>query len=85
MAHPQDQLGQIFRVTLSDDKSFADASVDLPPSCVFVGTNGAGRSNFVNDSLTESKGLAFRRRDDIGAVRRRKSGEPEPTKGCEVA
>ncbi|MCP4549666.1 MAG: AAA family ATPase, partial [bacterium] len=65
-------------------KSLADVSVELDPLTILVGPNGVGKSNFldalsfVQQSLAESIGLAFKSRGGISAVRRRGVGPPRP-------
>ena len=70
------------RVRVRNFKSIADAVVDLGALTVFVGANGAGKSNFtdvlafVRDALTHSVDLAFKNRAGIQAVRRISVGHP---------
>lgn len=63
-------------------RSISEATVDLGCLNVFVGLNGAGKTNFldalafVNDCLSESVELAFKNRGGIAAVRRKSAGHP---------
>lgn len=75
-------IPRIRQVRIRNYKSIANAVVDLDLLTVFVGANGAGKSNFsdalafVRDSLTHSVELAFKNRGGIQAVRRRSGGHP---------
>jgi predicted ATPase len=72
----------IVRVHVRNFRSISQATVDLPPFCVLVGQNGAGKSNFVDalafvrDCLADSVELAFKGRGGIRVVRRISGGHP---------
>lgn len=63
-------------------RSIGEATVELGALNVFVGLNGAGKSNlldslaFVGDCLSESVEMAFKNRGGIAAVRRSSAGHP---------
>lgn len=63
-------------------RSIGGATIELGQLNVFVGVNGAGKSNvldalaFVSDCLSESVELAFKNRGGIAAVRRMSAGHP---------
>jgi predicted ATPase len=62
---------RIRTVQIKNYKSLADVSVELEPFTVFVGHNGSGKSNFIDaiafvqESLSESVEIAFKRRGGI--------------------
>lgn len=70
------------RVLLRNYKSIAACDVRLGPLTYLVGSNGAGKSNFldalhlVRDALSGSLDNALNERGGIGEVRRRSSGHP---------
>ncbi len=82
MAAPKQEPGQITNAYVRNYKSLAEVAVGLPRFCVLIGTNGVGKSNFIDamafvkDSLSESMDLAFKKRGGQGAVRRRSGGHP---------
>lgn len=75
-------MARIREVHVRNYKSIGEATVDLSPLTIFVGANGAGKSNFLDalgfvaDALTDSVELAFKNRGGIAAVRRRSGGHP---------
>lgn len=75
-------IGRIRQVQIRNYKSIGKAVVDLQGLTMFVGANGAGKSNFldalafVSDCLTGSVELAFKNRGGLSAVRRRSGGHP---------
>lgn len=75
-------VGRLRQVHIRNYKSIAEARVELGPLNVLVGSNGAGKSNFldalafVRDCLDDSIELAFRNRGGIAAVRRMSEGHP---------
>ena len=70
------------QVTLRNYKSIGQCKVDLSELNVLVGSNGTGKSNFidalrlVSESLSETLDYAIRQRGGIGEVRRRSGGHP---------
>ena len=70
------------QVTLRNYKSIGQCKVDLSGLNVLVGSNGTGKSNFidalrlVSESLSETLDYAIRQRGGIGEVRRRSGGHP---------
>lgn len=72
----------IRKVQIRNYRSIGQAVVDLETFTALVGTNGAGKSNFVDalafvrDCIGESIELAFKNRGGISAVRRRSGGHP---------
>lgn len=70
------------RVVLRNYKSIAFCDVRLGPLTYLVGTNGSGKSNFldalhlVRDALTGSLDNALAERGGLSEVRRRSSGHP---------
>ncbi|MDO8414464.1 MAG: AAA family ATPase [Gallionellaceae bacterium] len=70
------------RVVLRNYKSIATCDVRLAPLVYLVGTNGAGKSNFldalhlVHDALIGSLDNALNKRGGLPDVRRRSSGHP---------
>jgi predicted ATPase len=70
------------RVVLRNYKSIGQCDVRLRPLTYLVGTNGAGKSNFldalhfVRDALTGSLDNAINERGGLSEVRRRSSGHP---------
>ena len=70
------------QVHIRNYKSISQATVDLGSLTIFVGANGAGKSNFIDalafvgECLSDSVGMAFKNRGGIGAVRRRSGGHP---------
>jgi len=70
------------RVVLRNYKSIATCDVRLGPLTYLVGTNGSGKSNFldalhlVRDALTSSLDNALAERGGLSEVRRRSSGHP---------
>lgn len=72
----------ISHVKLKNYRSIAACDVALHPLTVLVGSNGAGKSNFLDalklvaDSLRSSLEHALRERGGINEVRRRSSGHP---------
>jgi hypothetical protein len=72
----------ITRVQLKNYRSFKACDVKLDRLAFFVGTNGSGKSNFldalrlITDALNTSLDHALRDRGGIGEVRRRSSGPP---------
>jgi len=74
--------GRIRQVQIRNYKSIGQAEVTLGGLTIFVGANGAGKSNFldalafVGDSLSDSVELAFKNRGGLAAVRRRSGGHP---------
>jgi predicted ATPase len=77
-----DGIARLRRVHIRNYKSISQVTVDLGPLTIFVGANGAGKSNFidalafVSECLSDSVELAFKNRGGIGAVRRRSGGHP---------
>ncbi|MHC4199688.1 MAG: AAA family ATPase, partial [Planctomycetota bacterium] len=73
---------RIRRVHIENYKSIARGTTDLGPFTALVGTNGSGKSNFIDalmfvqESLSGSLELAFKNRGGIGAVRRISGGHP---------
>ncbi|MFH1071351.1 MAG: AAA family ATPase [Candidatus Glassbacteria bacterium] len=69
-------------LTIKNYKSINSARITLEPLTVLVGPNGAGKSNcvdalaFIQQSLSGSVELAFKKRGGIGAVRRKSLGHP---------
>ncbi len=76
------EVARLRQVHIRNYKSISQATVDLEPLTIFVGANGAGKSNFidalafVSECLSDSVELAFKSRGGIGAVRRRSGGHP---------
>lgn len=76
------EVPRLRQVHIRNYKSISQATVDLEPLTIFVGANGAGKSNFidalafVSECLSDSVELAFKSRGGIGAVRRRSGGHP---------
>lgn len=74
--------GRVRQVQIRNYKSIGQADVALGGLTIFVGANGAGKSNFldalafVSESLTDSVELAFKNRGGLAAVRRRSGGHP---------
>lgn len=72
----------IRRVVLRNFRSIAACDVRLEPFTLLVGTNGSGRSNFLDslqfvaDALRETLDQALRDRGTIRAVRRISGGHP---------
>lgn len=72
----------ITRLRVKNFKSVRDIDVSLPGLAVFVGENGAGKSNvldalrFVKEALDDNLDHAIRERGGISEVRRRSSGRP---------
>ncbi len=72
----------ITRVVLRNYRSIGQCDVRLGPLTYLVGTNGAGKSNFVDalhlvsDALTSSLDQALNLRGGLGEVRRRSAGHP---------
>ena len=70
------------QVTLRNYKSIGQCKVDLSGLNVLIGSNGTGKSNFidalrlVSESLSETLDYAIRQRGGIGEVRRRSGGHP---------
>ncbi|HEY3325737.1 MAG TPA: AAA family ATPase [Novimethylophilus sp.] len=70
------------RVVLRNYKSIASCDVRLGPLTYLVGTNGSGKSNFldalhlVRDALSGSLDNALNDRSGLAEVRRRSSGHP---------
>lgn len=70
------------RVVLRNYKSIAACDVTLSPLTYLVGTNGSGKSNFldalhfVRDALNGSLDNALNERGGLSEVRRRSSGHP---------
>jgi len=70
------------RVVLRNYKSIAACDVPLGPLTYLVGTNGSGKSNFldalhlVRDALSGSLDNALNERGGLSEVRRRSSGHP---------
>ncbi len=62
---------RIRMVQIKNYKSLAAVSVELEPFTVFVGANGSGKSNFIDalafvqESLSESVEIAFKRRGGL--------------------
>lgn len=75
-------IPRIKQVQIRNYKSIGLAVVDLEPFTALVGANGAGKSNFIDalafvqECLSQSIELAFKKRGGIGAVRRRSGGHP---------
>ncbi len=72
----------ITRVALRNYRSIGQCDVRLGPLVYLVGTNGAGKSNFldalhlVKDALTTSLDQALNLRGGLSEVRRRSAGHP---------
>ena len=72
----------IKRLNLRYYKSIGSCSVDLDGLTILVGTNGSGKSNFldsisfVSDALSSTLDFAIRQRGGISAVRKRSGGHP---------
>lgn len=72
----------ITEVQIRNYKSIAQSVTKLEPFTAFVGSNSAGKSNFIDalaflkECLSESIDLAFKNRGGIVAVRRRSGGHP---------
>ena len=72
----------IQQAQIKNYKSIGQAVVDLGRFTALVGTNGAGKSNFIDalafvaECLSSSIEMAFKNRGGIGAVRRRSGGHP---------
>ncbi len=70
------------RVVLRNYKSIGHCDVNLGPLMYLVGTNGSGKSNFldalhfVRDALASSLDNAINERGGLSEVRRRSSGHP---------
>lgn len=70
------------RVVLRNYKSIGQCDVRLQPLTYLVGSNGSGKSNFldalhfVRDALASSLDNAFNERSGLSEVRRRSSGHP---------
>jgi len=70
------------RVVLRNYKSIGHCDVTLQPLTYLVGSNGSGKSNFldalhfVRDALSSSLDNAFNERSGLSEVRRRSSGHP---------
>jgi len=79
---PERNSARLTRVVIQNYKSIAKCRVALSPLTVFVGQNGAGKSNFLDAILLASQGLqttlenAIRERNGINEVRRRSGGHP---------
>ena len=73
----------ITRVALRNYKSIAACNIELAPLTILIGSNGAGKSNFLDalqftaEALLFSLNDALRRRGGIGEVRRRSSGHQD--------
>jgi len=73
---------RIEKIHLRNFKSIGDQLVELDPFTLFVGSNGTGKSNFldaihfVQESVSQTIDYAFRSRGGINAVRRRSRGHP---------
>src|SRR3990172_2068908 len=67
---------RLTEVQIRNYRSFENICVKLEPFTVFVGANGAGKSNFIDalafveDCLSENVEMAFRKRGGITEVRR---------------
>lgn len=72
----------IHRVKLRNYKSIASCDVELGPLAILVGTNGSGKSNFLDalaltrQALDTTLDHALRDRGGINEVRRRSGGHP---------
>ena len=72
----------ITRVSLRNYKSIPACNIELAPLTILVGSNGAGKSNFVDALRFTSQALRFsldhalRERGGINEVRRRSRGHP---------
>jgi predicted ATPase len=72
----------ISRVKLRNYKSIGSCDVRLSDLCVLVGSNGAGKSNFVDsfkfvsDACNATLDTAMRNRGGLSAVRRKSGGHP---------
>lgn len=70
------------RVSLRNYKSIPSCKIDLAPLTILVGSNGAGKSNFLDALRFTSQALRFsldhalRERGGINEVRRRSRGHP---------
>ena len=81
-ASTADKPPAITRVSLRNYKSIPSCKIDMAPLTILVGSNGAGKSNFLDALRFTSQALRFsldhalRERGGINEVRRRSRGHP---------
>ena len=81
-ASTADKPPTITRVSLRNYKSIPSCNIELAPLTILVGSNGAGKSNFLDALRFTSQALRFsldhalRERGGINEVRRRSRGHP---------
>ena len=70
------------RLGLKNYRSIGSCDLELGPLAIFVGQNGAGKSNildslrFIRQALEENLSRAVSERGGIAGVRRRSAGSP---------